>query len=67
VGYDDIDLADCVSPSLTTMHVDKIEMGRLAVQLLINRIEHPESNLVRAAIRPRLIERDSVCSLLQPA
>jgi LacI family transcriptional regulator len=60
VGYDDIDLADCVSPSLTTMHVDKVGMGRLAVQLLFNRVEHPESNLVRVAIRPRLVERNSV-------
>jgi len=60
VGYDDIDLAECLSPPLTTMQVDKLGMGRLAVQLLINRIEHPEANLVRAAIRPRLVERSSV-------
>ncbi len=59
VGFDNIDLAACVSPSLTTMHVDKLGMGRLAVQLLINRLEHPESSLVRAAIRPCLIERTS--------
>ncbi len=63
VGYDDIDLADCLSPALTTMQVDKLGMGRLAVQLLINRIEHPEANLVRAAIRPRLVERSSVRTL----
>lgn len=60
VGFDNIDLASCVSPTLTTMHVDKVGMGRLAVQLLVNRIEHPESSPVRATIRPRLIERDSV-------
>jgi LacI family transcriptional regulator len=60
VGYDDIDLAECLSPPLTTMQVDKLGMGRLAVELLINRIEHPEANLVRAAIRPRLVERGSV-------
>jgi LacI family transcriptional regulator len=55
VGFDNIDLAGCVSPTLTTMHVDKVGMGRLAVQLLVNRIEHPESSPVRATIRPRLI------------
>ena len=60
VGFDNIDLASCVSPSLTTMHVDKLGMGRLAVQLLVNRIEHPESSPVRAAVRPCLIERNSV-------
>jgi LacI family transcriptional regulator len=63
VGFDNIDLANCVSPSLTTMHVDKIGMGRLAVQLLVNRIEFPESSPVRAAVRPRLIKRDSVCMI----
>jgi LacI family transcriptional regulator len=63
VGFDDIDLASCISPSLTTMHVDKIEMGRLAVQLLANRIEYPESSPVKVIICPHLIERCSVRSL----
>ncbi len=61
VGFDNIDQASCVSPPLTTMHVDKIGMGRLAVQLLVNRIEYPESSPVKAAVLPRLIERSSVC------
>jgi len=60
VGFDDIDLADCVSPSLTTMHVDKVGMGRLAVQLLVNRVKYPDSSPVTAVIRPHLIERCSV-------
>jgi LacI family transcriptional regulator len=60
VGFDNIDLASCVSPPLTTMHVDKIGMGRLAVQLLVNRIEHPETSPVQAVVRPRLIKRSSV-------
>lgn len=62
-GFDNIDLADCVSPSLTTMHVDKIGMGRLGVQLLINRVEHPESSPVRVIVCPELIERNSVCAI----
>ncbi|MBN1886343.1 MAG: LacI family DNA-binding transcriptional regulator [Thermoflexales bacterium] len=62
IGFDDIDLAGCVSPALTTMHVDKVGMGRLAVQLLINRIEHPDSGLVKIAVRSHLIERESVCA-----
>jgi len=60
VGYDDIDLASRVSPSLTTMQVDKAGMGRMAVQLLINRVQYPESGVVRAVMPPRLLERDSV-------
>ncbi len=60
VGFDNIDLAGCVSPSLTTIHVDKIGMGRLAVQLLVNRAEYPESSPVKAVVCPRLVERNSV-------
>jgi len=60
VGFDDIDLAQHVNPALTTMHVDKAGMGRMAVQLLINRVEHPYAEPVTSVIHPRLIERESV-------
>jgi DNA-binding LacI/PurR family transcriptional regulator len=60
VGFDDIDLAQHVNPALTTMHVDKAGMGRMAVQLLINRVEHPDAEPVTSVICPRLIERESV-------
>lgn len=60
VGFDNIDLAQHVSPALTTMHVDKMAMGRLAVQLLINRAEFPSSSYVTSVLRPSLVERQSV-------
>lgn len=60
VGFDDIDLAGRVSPALTTMQVDKVGMGRLAVQLLINRVRYPDAGLVKAFIAPQLVERQSV-------
>lgn len=66
IGFDDIDLARHVIPTLTTMNVDKVLMGRLAVQLLANRVETPEASTVTTIIRPRLIERHSVARLTQP-
>ena len=60
VGYDDIDLARHVQPHLTTLAVDKLGMGRLAVTLLLQRIEFPESAITQAFMRPRLVERRSV-------
>jgi LacI family transcriptional regulator len=65
IGFDDIDLAQHVTPSLTTMRVDKAGMGRMAVKLLINRVEFPDAERVTSVIRPRLIERESVstCTL----
>ncbi len=60
VGFDNIVLAQHVTPALTTMRVDKKGMGRLAAQLLFNRLEYPEAGQVCTVIRPSLIERQSV-------
>jgi len=60
IGFDDIDLAAHVHPALTTMQIDKVSMGRLAVQLLANRVAFPASGCVTTVMRPKLIERQSV-------
>jgi len=60
-GFDNILQAREAFPPLTTMRVDKIGMGRIAAQLIVNRIENPESAIVRAVIRPQLILRESTC------
>jgi LacI family transcriptional regulator len=59
-GFDDIDLAHLTHPPLTTMQVDKINMGRMAVQVLLNRVQSPDLPRVTMALRTRLIERQSV-------
>ncbi len=60
VGFDDVELATATSPQLTTMAVDKISMGRLAVQMLSYRIAWPKAARVLTVLRPELIERESV-------
>lgn len=60
IGFDDILMAEGVMPPLTTIHIDKIGMGRLAVSLLANRLVAPASAPVIAHIQPQLIERRSV-------
>lgn len=60
IGFDDIDLARHVTPTLTTMQVDKAAMGRLAILLLSSRLEAPEAERDTVVLRPRLIERESV-------
>jgi LacI family transcriptional regulator len=62
IGFDDIDLALHVTPPLTTMHVDKVGMGRMAVQLLINRVEFPDAERVTFVLHPSLIERRSTAT-----
>jgi DNA-binding LacI/PurR family transcriptional regulator len=66
VGFDDVELATATSPQLTTMAVDKISMGRLAVQSLSYRIAWPNAARVLTVLRPELIERESVaCSPIE--
>jgi LacI family transcriptional regulator len=60
IGFDDIDLARLTIPALTTMQVDKLSLGRTAVQMLINRVQAPESPRVTVSLRTCLIERQSV-------
>jgi LacI family transcriptional regulator len=60
VGFDDIDLAGFVSPALTTMAVDKVGMGRIAVTLLAHRLEQANECVTQTFVRPQLVERQSV-------
>jgi LacI family transcriptional regulator len=66
VGFDDISMAQQFWPSLTTMHVDTRGMGRMAVQLLLNRLEFPNAEMVTAVMRPRLVVRQSVAAPRNP-
>ena len=60
IGFDNILAAQHVSPPLSTMRVDKAGMGRLAAQLLFNRLEFPKASPVRTILQTQLISRDSV-------
>lgn len=59
-GFDDIDMAEKVIPRLTTIHVDKETMGRLAVQRLCHRISHRDAPCRNTVMSVELVERDSV-------
>ncbi|MBI5928810.1 MAG: LacI family DNA-binding transcriptional regulator [Chloroflexi bacterium] len=63
VGFDDIDLAQEITPPLTTVHVDKTLMGVLAVRHLRDRSENPERTSITTVVSTQLIIRESVRSL----
>lgn len=63
VGFDDIDLASYTVPPLTTMRVPKEEMGRIAVRLLIERIQGIRSLPVKVVVPTELVVRKS-CGVL---
>lgn len=60
MGYDDIDLADFITPKLTTIHQPAYEMGQVATELLIERIQNPRLMHQDKQLPLELIERDSV-------
>lgn len=62
VGFDDIELAGLVVPALTTMAVDKVTMGSLAVQTLSFRLTRPDAARILTVLQPELVERASVIS-----
>lgn len=63
IGFDDINLCNLISPALTTIHQDAHLKGRLAVNYMIDKLEH-RSITQRETILPiRLVERDSVITL----
>ena len=59
VGFDDIDLAKEVQPALTTVHVHKSWLGRLAVQRLVERAKHPEQPRITITVATHLVVRES--------
>ncbi len=63
IGFDDIDLAQEVNPALTTIHVDKVLMGVLAVRHLRERAEEPTRRAMTISLSTQLIVRESVHDL----
>lgn len=57
-GFDDIEAAQVCSPSLTTVRVDKIELGRIAVARLVSKFAE-QGTQVKILVNTQLIERES--------
>jgi LacI family transcriptional regulator len=60
IGYDDTYIAHHTHPTLTTMHVDTVAIGRAAVHLLTLRLQNPDSARMSLIIHTHLVERESV-------
>lgn len=61
IGFDDIRMASYVTPPLTTIHQPKVELGRLATQVMLDLLNNcPGRNHV---LQPTLISRASTAPL----
>ena len=59
VGFDDIELSNMVNPRITTMRVDKVLMGKKAMERLLKCMERPKEKVEKLVLDVQLIERDS--------
>ena len=61
VSFDDLKIADMVSPALTTIHVDRTLMGKQSVyQLISQTLSHSPTVPVHISLPCYLVERQSV-------
>lgn len=63
ISIDNISQSQTSSPLLTTVSIPKEDMGRMAVNVLLDRIRHNHSECLRVEFPCKLIERDSCYSL----
>ena len=59
IGFNDIELASFIYPALTTIRQPMLEMGALAVKMLLRIIEEGEFNQRKIVLKPKLIIRKS--------
>ena len=57
VGFDDIELAQFVTPSLTTVHQPKLRLGQLAISMLMDLLENRP--VINSVLPTELILRGS--------
>jgi LacI family transcriptional regulator len=59
VGFDDIPQASLIRPAMTTINQPLEKMGRVATQMLLDLLHHPEKEADRIELPTQLIVRDS--------
>lgn len=58
-GFDNLNIAHATHPPLTTLHIDRHNVGRMAVQRLLERMERPDAPPVSISIQTQLMVRAS--------
>jgi LacI family transcriptional regulator len=63
VGFDDVEYATIVTPTLTTVRQPLEEMGRTAVRMLIRLLENEQTETFHVELGTRLVVRDSTAAV----
>jgi DNA-binding LacI/PurR family transcriptional regulator len=59
IGFDNIELAACISPSLTTVEYPMERMSEVVVELILRQIKSGEDNIESVTLFPKLVVRQS--------
>lgn len=59
-GFDDLPICELITPSLTTVHVNKQYLGKTAVSRLVQKINTSDYDIQKILIATKTIQRDSV-------
>lgn len=62
VGYNNTPLTGYLAPSLTTIHLQAYELGRMATETVMGMLESPETTPSRVPLPPRLVVRSSTAA-----
>lgn len=50
IGFDDVFICQALNPALSSVHVEKRLLGQHAIELLLDKIEHPENEKIHKEI-----------------
>lgn len=64
IGFDDIPICSFFTPALSTMSVQKHDLGVIAIEQLLNKLNTPSQTPIKLELSTRLVCRNSV--LLKP-
>ncbi|WP_028041788.1 LacI family DNA-binding transcriptional regulator [Candidatus Stoquefichus massiliensis] len=59
-GFDDIPFSSMSNPSLTTVQVDKMYLGKTAVHRLVEKLSSDETTTLKILVETKVVERNSV-------
>lgn len=63
ISFDNTRLSEMAVPKLTTVDIDRKELSRLAIEVILKRLENPNGEKLFRSIKTKIIERDSVCTV----
>ncbi len=66
IGFDNVTVCEICTPPLTTIQVNRNDIGKIAANTLIQRIQHPHSYHISIHVSSELIIRKSVQDIRPP-